>query len=122
MAFETQSHTKKGPQPPACRITAPVDLVHLSRRTLGDRTLEREVLSLFVRQCDVYLERLHCARDGEARRCAAHALAGSAQAVGAFSVAREAFAVEEGRPDCAGLDDAVGTASAYVNGLLAETH
>lgn len=100
--------------------TAPVDLVHLSRRTLGDRTLEREVLSLFVRQCDVYLERLHCARDGEARRCAAHALAGSAQAVGAFGVAKEAFAVEGGCLDCDRLDDAVGTASAYVSTLLSE--
>ena len=99
---------------------APVDLVHLSRRTLGDRALEQEVLSLFVRQCDVYLDRLHCARDGEARRCAAHALAGSAQAVGAFAVAREAFAVEEGCPDSAGLDEAVGTASAYVHTLLAD--
>ena len=104
----------------SCGSTAPLDLVHLSRRTLGDRALEREVLSLFVRQCDVYLERLHCARDGEARRCAAHALAGSAQAVGAFAVAEEAFAVEGGCPDCAKLDDAVGTASAYVHTLLGE--
>lgn len=106
----------------AAGSAAPVDLVHLSRRTLGDRTLEREVLSLFVRQCDVYLERLHCARDVEARRCAAHALAGSAQAVGAFAVAQEAFAVEEGCPDCARLDDAVGTASAYVTSLLGDIH
>ena len=102
---------------------APVDLVHLSRRTLGDRSLEREVLSLFVRQCDVYLERLHCARDGDARRCAAHALAGSAQAVGAFAVAAEAFAIEEDRcPDCDRLDHAVGSASAYVHALLSEAH
>ena len=106
----------------SARPPAPLDLVHLSRRTLGDRTLEREVLSLFVRQCDVYLDRLHRARDGEARRCAAHALAGSAQAVGAFAVAREAFAVESGCPDCADLDDAVGSASAYVNTLLADPH
>ena len=104
---------------------APVDLVHLSRRTLGDRALEREVLTLFVRQCDVYLERLHAALDGTTRAQAAHALAGSAQAVGAFAVAEEAFAVEERAQnvcDCGRLDAAVGSASAYVRGLLGEPH
>jgi len=36
----------------------PVDLVHLSRYTLGERALEREVLELFCIQSLVYLERL----------------------------------------------------------------
>ena len=39
----------------------PVDLVHLSRYTLGERELEREVLELFCTQSFVYLERLKAA-------------------------------------------------------------
>jgi hypothetical protein len=37
----------------------PVDLVHRSRYTLGDRALEREVLELFCAQSALYVERLH---------------------------------------------------------------
>ena len=36
----------------------PVDLVHLSRYTLGERALEREVLELFCSQSSIYIERL----------------------------------------------------------------
>ncbi len=43
----------------------PVDLVHLSRYTLGERALEREVLELFCTQSSIYLERLH---DGPVRQ------------------------------------------------------
>ena len=105
------------------RGAAPIDLVHLSRRTLGDRDLEREDLSLFVRQCELYLERLHRAKDIAARTTAAHALAGSAQAVGAFGVAREAFAIEgsvDAVFDCGSLDRAVMKASDYVGRLLSK--
>ena len=41
----------------------PVDLVHLSRYTLGERDLEREVLQLFCSQSLIYIERLHAAID-----------------------------------------------------------
>ena len=40
----------------------PVDLVHLSRYTLGERELEREVLELFCSQSLIYIERLQTAR------------------------------------------------------------
>ena len=33
----------------------PIDLVHLARQTLGDRSLEQEVLRLFLTQMDVYM-------------------------------------------------------------------
>ena len=36
----------------------PVDLKHLSRYTLGERALEREILELFCSQSAIYLERL----------------------------------------------------------------
>ena len=101
----------------------PVDLVHLARRTAGDRALEREVLATFVRQCDLYLDRLHCARDGEARRLAAHAIVGSARAVGAFELAAAAEEVEaEPGCDCCRLDREAAETSAYVAGLLRVSH
>lgn len=108
---------------PVHTLSHPVDLVHLSRRTAGDRSLEREVLSLFVRQCDVYLERLHCAKDAPSRRDAAHALKGSARAVGAFELARAADEMEcEATCDCGRLDREVAQASAYVLALLRDLH
>ena len=39
----------------------PIDLDHLSRMTLGERSLEREVLALFDRQADILLERMNSA-------------------------------------------------------------
>jgi HPt (histidine-containing phosphotransfer) domain-containing protein len=62
----------------------PVDLVHLSRYTLGERALEREVLQLFCAQPTIYLERLRAARSDKDWREAAHSLKGSAYAVGAW--------------------------------------
>jgi hypothetical protein len=70
-----------------------IDLDHLARMTLGDRSLEREVLALFDRQAEMLLERM--------RRCtpavasaSAHTLKGSASGIGAWRVARAADAVE----------------------------
>ena len=65
----------------------PVDLVHLSRVTFGDRALEREVLGLFLRQSVIQLDRLKCARTVEGFGSAAHLLKGSAQGIGAARVA-----------------------------------
>ena len=61
----------------------PVDLVHLSRYTLGERALEREVLELFCSQSFVYLERLRTAGSHKDWKDAAHSLKGSATAIGA---------------------------------------
>ena len=100
-------------------MSQPLDLVHLSRRTLGDRTLEREVLSLFARQLDIYMDRLRDAADCRARQEAAHALVGSARAVGAFDVAREAKAIEQDPVgDCGRLDREAAEAGAFLKALL----
>jgi HPt (histidine-containing phosphotransfer) domain-containing protein len=80
-----------------------IDLVHLSRQTLGDRSLETELLRLFQRQCSQILRRLEAletSRDAGARRDLAHTLKGSARAVGAVAIADaaercEAVAVAE---------------------------
>ena len=71
----------------------PIDLVHLARMTLGDRSLEREVLQLFDRQSALLIARMrNAAPDGVAT--IAHTLKGSARGIGAWRVARAAEAVE----------------------------
>ena len=71
-----------------------LDVEHLRRQTLGDEELSREVLDLFCRQSGIMLSRLQAPRGGEDVKQAAHTLKGSARAIGAWAVAREAEAVE----------------------------
>jgi hypothetical protein len=75
------------------RETTIIDASHLARMTLGERSLEREVLALFDRQAELLLPRI---RRGSAPVAAAnaHTLKGSALGIGAFAVARAAEAVE----------------------------
>jgi HPt (histidine-containing phosphotransfer) domain-containing protein len=64
----------------------PIDLAHLSRQTLGDREIEREVLDLFVQQAVSVRDQLGAASPVERLRLA-HALKGAARGVGAFAIA-----------------------------------
>ncbi len=75
----------------------PIDRAHLSRMTLGDDALEREVLALFERQIDLLMARMTGA-DPAAVAALAHTLKGSARGVGAWSIARAAEAVETALP------------------------
>ena len=71
----------------------PIDLVHLSRQSLGDRALEKELLQLFDRQAEQIIARLGSEigmGDRKWRRDLSHTLCGSAQAVGALRVAQTA--------------------------------
>ncbi|WP_027231674.1 Hpt domain-containing protein [Phyllobacterium sp. UNC302MFCol5.2] len=71
----------------------PIDLVHLTRETFGDRTLETEILGLFSRQTSSIVDRLaHATPDERARL--AKSLKGSARIIGAFGVADVAEAIE----------------------------
>ncbi|MGH6735698.1 MAG: Hpt domain-containing protein [Methyloceanibacter sp.] len=72
----------------------PVDLVHLSRYTLGERALEREVLELFCSQSVLYLEQLRAAMSDRAWKEAAHSLKGSSRAIGAWRTAQAAERAE----------------------------
>jgi HPt (histidine-containing phosphotransfer) domain-containing protein len=72
----------------------PVDLEHLSRYTLGERALEREVLELFCTQSALYLEQLRAAMSDRAWKDAAHSLKGSARAIGAWRAAQAAERAE----------------------------
>ncbi len=71
----------------------PVDLVHLSRQTGGDKALETEVLALFARQARQAVTQMG-SLDKTERAHLAHKILGSARGIGAFEVARCAEAVE----------------------------
>ncbi len=79
--------------PPLAPVERPIDLEHLSRMTLGERALEREVLQLFERQAGMLLPLMQqsCTANVAA---AAHTLMGSARGIGAWSVAQAAERVE----------------------------
>ena len=74
-------------------LTAPIDREHLARMTLGERSLEREVLALFDRQADMLVGRMGKSAP-EVAAAAAHTLKGSARGIGAWRVASAAEAVE----------------------------
>ena len=75
----------------------PIDRTHLSRMTLGDHRLAREVLALFDRQIETLIERIGAA-EPSAVPALAHTLKGSARGVGAWPVARAAEALEAAPP------------------------
>lgn len=70
-----------------------IDLDHLARMTLGEASLEAEVLILFDRQAAVLLAHM---RDAPPAAVAAfaHTLKGSARGIGAWRVAEAADVVE----------------------------
>ncbi|QSW93540.1 Hpt domain-containing protein [Rhizobium lentis] len=86
----------------------PIDLVHLAKQTMGDKTLEIEVLQMFARQARACLQDI---ASGESVRvgAAAHRLKGAASSVGAFRVSQTAEVVEETGGD-AGAMAALGAA------------
>lgn len=73
----------------------PVDLVHLSSQTMGDRDLEREVLGAFLAHADIYLDTWKTARNADARHRAAHSLKGAARGIGAWKLAEIAEKAEQ---------------------------
>jgi HPt (histidine-containing phosphotransfer) domain-containing protein len=79
----------------------PIDLQHLSRQTMGDRDIEREVLALFVQQALTAREEIGGAPVRERLRLA-HALKGSARGVGAFRIA-DCLAELEEQPEDQGV-------------------
>ncbi|MBV1933783.1 MAG: Hpt domain-containing protein [Parvibaculaceae bacterium] len=80
---------------PCVDAPRPIDLVHLSKFTLGNRELEAELLGLFKSQSYIYLERMKLAETEEEWVRAAHSLKGSARAVGAWIVGEVAERAEQ---------------------------
>ncbi len=88
------------------RQTSAIDEDHLSRMTLGDRRLEREVLEIFLRQTTIMLERIVDAEPALAA-AAAHTLLGSARGIGAWRVARAAERLEHAACEEADMEPAI---------------
>lgn len=97
--------------PPLAPVERPIDLEHLSRMTLGERALEREVLSLFDRQADMLMQRMANACPANVA-AAAHTLMGSARGIGAWPVARAAEQVEAAAADGKAMDGAIAALAA----------
>lgn len=91
LMVEMGTTTSAGVEAPSQR---PVDLVHLSRYTLGNRALEREILELFRTQSGIYLRRLESAETDKAWSDAAHTIKGSARGIGAWGIAAAAEVAE----------------------------
>ncbi len=106
---------------PVAAPSAPLDLSHLRRFTVGNKALEREVLELFSEQAPLTLQAMQLAQTEKAWRDAAHTLKGSAFAVGANEIARTAAEAElaRGEPQrwselLVRLDAAIRDAQAYI--------
>jgi HPt (histidine-containing phosphotransfer) domain-containing protein len=83
-----------------------IDRTHLFKMTLGDHSLEREVLSLFERQAGMLLGRM-VATEPVRLKALAHTLNGSARGIGAWRVARTALAVENAVSEHAAIEPAL---------------
>lgn len=73
----------------------PIDLGHLSRYTVNDPEVTRDVLKIFHDQGDGWLSGLAEAADIEAWRDTAHAMKGAARGVGAHELALLAEEAED---------------------------
>jgi len=81
------------PSPPLVPDEGFIDTAHLQRMTLGDEALQREVLTLFVRQSVDLVARM--ATFPADMAAIAHTLKGSARGIGAFSAAASAERLEQ---------------------------
>jgi HPt (histidine-containing phosphotransfer) domain-containing protein len=111
------------PSPPLAPDDGPIDTEHLQRMTLGDASLEREVLAMFSAQAVGLIGTLGALPANAG--ALAHTLKGSAHAIGAFRVADAAGRLETlirngGDPGeaLAELLDCVAQARAAVDAIL----
>jgi HPt (histidine-containing phosphotransfer) domain-containing protein len=111
------------PSPPLAPDDGPIDSAHLDQMTLGDASLEREVLAMFSGQAVGLIARLATLPSDV--MALAHTMKGSARAIGAFRVADAAEALEAAIRDgddpaqaLAGLKDAVAEARTAIDAIL----
>jgi Hpt domain len=110
--------------PPIVGEAPPIDVAHLGRMTLGERSLEIQVLELFDRQAEMLVARMREVAPAGVSGLA-HTLTGSARGIGAWRVAAAAEAVERAVADAGGLapameelDAAVGEARLAICSML----
>jgi HPt (histidine-containing phosphotransfer) domain-containing protein len=108
------------PSPPLAPDDGPIDLAHLQRMTLGDASLEREVLAMFAAQSVVLMDELSRLPGNVGEL--AHKMKGSARAIGAVRVADAAEWLETAGSDAAqallALNEAASEARAAIDGIL----
>ena len=113
------------------RHGGPVDLGHLTRQSLGDNQLQREILNLFLVQSQVYMERLSAATCRHDWASAAHTILGSARSIGAWTLARQAESAETlsgsvrskaHKQAMQRLGDEIATTNAFIRSLFAGAH
>jgi hypothetical protein len=68
----------------AGRMSEPIDLEHLDKYVFGDRALLDEILSIFIDQVSILVERMNVEAEDVDWREAAHTLKGASRGVGAF--------------------------------------
>lgn len=106
------------PSPPLVPDDGPIDMAHLGRMTLGDASLEREVLAMFAGQSAGLIGTLASLPANAA--ALAHTLKGSARAIGAFHVADAAEALEAVLRDDADAAEATSKALAVLADSIAD--
>jgi HPt (histidine-containing phosphotransfer) domain-containing protein len=111
------------PSPPLAPDDGPIDVEHLTRMTLGDAALEREVLAMFAAQAVRLIGMLAAMPDDAA--ALAHTLKGSARAIGACHVADAADLLEtairrggDPAPALAELGEAITAARGAIDAML----
>ena len=111
------------PSPPLVPDDGPFDFDHLKRKTMGDASLEREVLAMFAAQASELIEKIVKMPTNVDHL--AHKLRGSAEAVGAFRIIDAAEWLENCLRDNSDnaealmtLTDAVLEAREEIDGLL----
>ncbi len=77
------------------KIEALLDLVHLSRQTMGDSQLENEILALFLVQCENCHHSLSEHHKPRELTEIAHQMKGCASSIGAWGVAQKAALLEK---------------------------
>jgi HPt (histidine-containing phosphotransfer) domain-containing protein len=95
-----------------------VDRSHLGRMTLGDRSLENEVLRLFERQADMLIARMATATPANIKALA-HTLDGSARGIGAWRVSQAAKVVERVAAENGDIDTAIAALKSAADEALA---
>jgi len=105
----------------------PIDMVHLSKQTLGDHGLECEVLRLFAQMIEVYFARLAASTTQADVLAHLHTIKGASAGIGAWGLADLAKAAEDelraGAPvnpeRVADLEMAVAEVGAFIADILA---
>jgi len=97
----------------------PIDLVHLSKLTMGDRSLELDLLKMFAAQISQYQTSLKACTDATQIKRAAHTIKGAARSIGAFKLSEIAQKAEyNGVADHAEFDDEMAAIKRYIAELI----